>query len=448
MSFHLEFTDKGFVFAGKSYPSVPLLVSSDYLFVAPVCSYLRYLITHEQLAITSAVTYAEYIRHFWNFLEKENLKYDEIGDSDLLRWFNRQDVKNVGRLTQSARCDVIFDMYIWFEQNQFTHQIVRVPGYNDRDEFIPRLTARPVRHNAAVRRISKFGIVSAVRPRASASKRQPTPTVADITELYIAANVSDSSINERNNLLIDWYLQAGLRRLEWVALKVDSIPSWKIIDELLARNEAYELELTITKGSKSRRVSILPELLGKTREYIETSRSSVVDRFSKKSEGTYSEPKEIFLSNKTGKAMNLTAVSNLLTSWFKAAGVDGHGHRLRAVFLTNLFEAELSAEESRISLNPGTKLAIDYELILLKVAERAGHMNIESLRPYLALVRKRRGRIPGKVDAVTLQQQVTARQQELAVLEQKIALRKAELGTMAVENENSNPVQCGVNRTE
>lgn len=434
MSFHLEFTDKGFVFAGKSYPRVPLLVSSDYVFVAPVCTYLRHLITHEQLAITSATKYAEYIRYFWNFLEQENLKYDEVRDSDLLRWFNRQDAKNVGNLTQCARCDVIFDMYIWLELNQFVNQVVRVPGYNDSEKFIPRLTARPVRHNAAVRRISKFGIVSAVRPRASAVKRQPTPTVADITQLYIAANGSHSSINERNNLLIDWYLQAGLRRLEWGALKVNSIPSWKIIDELLAKNEAYELELTVTKGSKSRKVSILPELLGKTREYIEATRLSIVDRFLKKYGAMYSKPEEIFLSNKTGKEMNLTAVSNLLTSWFKAAGVDGHGHRLRAVFLTNLFEAELSAEESRISLNPGTKLAIDYELILLKVAERAGHMNIESLRPYLALVRKRRGRIPGKVDPVTLQQQVTARQQELAVLEQKIALRKTELGTMTVEN--------------
>ena len=434
MSFYLEFTDKGFVFAGRSYPRVPLLVSSGHVFVSPVCSYFRHLITHEQLATTSVTTYAEYIRHFWKFLEKENLRYDEVGDADLLRWFNMQNAEEVGKLTQCARCDAVFDLYIWLEKNQFVNQIVRVPGYNDTDHFVPRLTARSVPHNAAIGRMSKFGIVSAVRPRASAVKRQATPTIADITNLYIAASGLDSSVNERNNLLIDWFLQAGLRRHEWAALKVNDIPAWEIIDDLHARNEAYELELIAAKGSRPRHVRILPELLGKTREYIEDDRLSIIDRFIKKSGPIYVAPEEIFLSNKTGVGMNLTAISNLLTSWFKSAGIDRLDHRLRAVFLTNLFEAELCAEESGISLNPGTKLAIDYELILLKVAERAGHMNIESLRPYLALVGKRRGRTPGKIDGVTLQQQVTARQQELAVLEKKIASRRIELRTLAAED--------------
>lgn len=425
MSYYLTYTGGEFIYAGKRYPRVPLLLSDKHTFIEPVCAYFRHLAIHEHLKPTSLKTYAEYILHFWKYLGKKD--FSSINNSDLIGWFNSQEIQNVGKLTQGARCDVVFDLYIWLELNSFVNQMIRVPGHNDGDKFIPRLSVKSVRCNPQARRVSKYGIVSAVRPKGTSKKMQPTPTATDITNLYVVANGADSAEADRNSLLIDWYVQAGLRRLEWAALAVTDIPSWARIDEMTFRNEAFELELRVTKNSTVRHVSILPELLAKTREYIEGPRAAKVERFFRKDGVAYSQPHEIFLSNKTGQAMDLKAVSNLLTKWFKEAGVDGHGHRLRAAFLTNLFEAEISAEEGRIALNPGTKLAIDYELILMRVAERAGHRNIDSLRPYLSLIRKRRGRISKTTDSVTLHQQVIARQIELAVLEKKIAAREHEL---------------------
>lgn len=89
-------------------------------------------------------------------------------------------------------------------------------------------------------------------------------------------------------------------------------------------------------------------------------------------------------------------------------------------------EAEIAAEELRIAANPNTKIQIDYELILLKVAERAGHANIDSLRPYLTLARKRRSR-GESADFVTLQQRVDALKQQLIVLENRVKHRKVDL---------------------
>lgn len=72
------------------------------------------------------------------------------------------------------------------------------------------------------------------------------------------------------------------------------------------------------------------------------------------------------------------------------------------------------------SCPPRDKTLIDYELVLLKVAERAGHAHVDSLRSYLTLARKRRIRRGTEADPVTLQQQISALKQELAVLEARI----------------------------
>lgn len=430
MPCRLEFTGSRFLFAGKNYPGIPLLVDSGHQFVAPVCDYLRYLVTHDQLKTTSVKTYAEYLRHFWRFLEAGSLCYTEVCDLNLIAWLNKQEGEGVSELTRAARCDVVFDLYVWLEANGYVQQMVRIPGVNDHERFPPKITSARTKR-ASARRASRFGVVCAIRPRASKGHVQPTPTADDLTELYIASDKpTNAGLTDRNHLLIDWYAQVGLRRFEWAALTVEQIPDWAIIDTLRGANESYELPLKKTKGGRPRHVGVLPELLEKTREYIEGPRAVLIRRFRQSKSGHYRVPAEIFLSEKTGLTLGLKSITNLLTSWFKEGEVEGHGHRLRATYLTNLFEAEIVAEESRIAIHPGVKVMIDYELILIKVAERAGHADINSLRPYLTLARKRRARSGGSVDLVTLQQQIESRRQELALLEHRIRTRQAELKMM------------------
>ena len=87
-----------------------------------------------------------------------------------------------------------------------------------------------------------------------------------------------------------------------------------------------------------------------------------------------------------------------------AAGVKAWGHRIRATFLTELVEAELRAAEAAMASAGNSKQNIDWELILLKVAERAGHRNPDALRNYVTLVRKRRDKRKGVDTCVTLEQ--------------------------------------------
>jgi site-specific recombinase XerD len=428
MSIHLEFTDARFVFGGKSYPNIPLLVDSRRRFAEPLCEYLQHLVIFDHLRTSSAKTYAEYLLSFWRYLESNRLILQEICDYDLLKWLNLLEASGISVQTRAARCDAIFDFYVWMELNGYVNHSIRVPGWNDKEKFSPRLTSVSVKNIPKLRRSSKNGIISAIRPRAPVGGYQPTPTSDEVSRLYIAADKQENpNLTERNHLLIDWYVQVGLRRKEWSFLTKNQIPNWEAIYSLQQHGHAYELRLTKTKGDRIRDVAVMPELLEKTREYIEGPRATIVARFSHTRKGIYHEPEEVFLSHKTGKPLTLTAISNLLTHWFNEANVDGHGHRLRATYLTNLLDAEIEEQISRIAADPGIKIQIDYELILIKVAERAGHVNIDSLRPYLTLVKKQRIREPKTADLVTLQQQIEAKRQELAILEHRIRQHKEEL---------------------
>ncbi len=424
----LVYTDERFVFAKRSYPGVPLLVNEDGQFVDPVCDYLRWQVVYGRIRTSSARTYAEHILHFWNHLASRRLPFDEVNDAALLQWLNAQ--TEATDSTRGARCDAVFDLYVWLESEGYVRQMVRIPGFNDHEPFRPQLSSRPAKTGPFRRNSSKLGIVSALRPRQLAAPVLPTPDTDEIGRLHAALDTAaNSDVAARNHLLLDWYFQVGVRRMEWRALTLGQIPSWDSIDAAATRMHAVEVLLTATKGGRPRHVGALPELLERTREYIEGPRKQIVDRFRAKYGTAYKEPEEVFLSNKTGGPLESKAISNLLNQLFVLAQVDGHGHRLRATYLTRLFEAELMIEQARVASDPEAKLQIDFELVLRRVAERAGHRHIDSLRPYLTLARKRLARQAGTEQLLTIQQLLDAKSAELARTEALLSKRRAEYGS-------------------
>lgn len=419
MGCRLAYTDDRFVFGNRSYPGIPLLVDHQNQFVEPVCDYLRWRVVYGRLASTSARTYAEGILHFWNFLTDRGCPFDEIDDAIFLQWLTTQ--SGLRESTQAARCDAVFDLYLWMESVGYIHRMVRIPGINDQDVFTPRLSSRLARNGQLRRTSSGYGIVSALRPRQRHYGNLPTPGTDDIGKLRVAIDrTSAEDIAERNHLLLDWYLQTGLRRKEWRALTIEQLPSLSDVDAATEALHVLEIPLIETKGGRRRHAGALPELVERTWEYIVGSRADLVRRFREKYGPAYREPKEIFLSKKTGQPLEPKAISNLLSELFTHAGVDGHGHRLRATYLTRLFEAELMLEHARIAEHPGFKQRVDFELVLRRVAERAGHSSIDSLRPYLTIARKRIARQDGAEELLTIQQMLHSKRDALAHVERKL----------------------------
>ena len=280
MPYKLKKTNKNFVYARKSYAGIPVLVRSDGIFVREVCEYFLFLVISEHLAVTSAKTYAERIALFFNFLEIEGVNFRDVRDEHLIRWENQQTKNGLISDTQIDRCDAVFQFYVWLETRGYVTNLVRVPGHNDHLSFTPALTSAAPK-GSKQKKASKHGIVSAVRPKSKGRKILPTPTFDEVTELYVVADKGDVAFTERNHLLIDWYTQTGVRRHEFASLTISQIPSWKKIHELQQSSEAYGFLLTVTKGGTPREVPVLPEILERTREYIEGPREEIVKRFKK-----------------------------------------------------------------------------------------------------------------------------------------------------------------------
>lgn len=427
-AFHMEFTDSNFVFAGRSYSGIPVIVDPRQRFVEPVCDYLRYLVLVDRVAVSSAKTYAEYLMDFWKFLDDYGIDYQSVCDGELIQWQNIQEKRGVGSQTIAARCDAVTRFYIWAELNALVQQAVRIPGWNDKEKFTPQISVVPRKPHSRRHTSSVAAVVAVVRPKVRKPAFLPVPNSEDISNLYIAAaGAKQTGVVDRNTLLIDWYVQVGVRRVEWSSLTLRQIPQWTEIYSLRERRHVFELRLTKTKGGRARYVGVLSDLLETTREYIEGPRAEIVGRFLEKKNTNYREPEEIFLSYKTGLPLTLRSISNLLSSLFEEANVTGHGHRLRAAYLTNLFEAEIEAEELRVAMHPEAKLLVDYEMILHKVAERAGHAQIESLRSYITLIRKSRARRGLDIDIVALKQDIEAKQKTSEMLERRIAQQRIEL---------------------
>ena len=132
----------------------------------------------------------------------------------------------------------------------------------------------------------------------------------------------------------------------------------------------------------------------RTLDYIEGPRRRLVERFKKLKGKGYTEPPEIFLSHKTGRPLNLRSISNIFRQVFDAAGVEGHGHRIRAHFLENVVDAEAEAEEIAVTTSGGRKAAIDWHGVQMRAAEHARHRNPSSLDSYVRSIRKQRMRAP------------------------------------------------------
>ena len=387
----IEYTDERCVFANKSHSGIPLLVNNTG-FIKPACDYLRFRVTIDGIKPSSAKTYAEDLQCFFQYMEEIRQNWQHATDNTLLNWKNSQ---NVESKTINRRLDTVVSYYIWLETNNYISNVVKIPGLNSDAEFSPQITLLKVQKTNPHSKRTVISLKSPLRIKnASPSRILHTPTSDEISKIYAAISNVDPGIALRNNLLISWYRTAGLRRIEWLSLTVEQIPSWREVFNYYDIGEAHELLLKKTKNSKPRYVAVIPELLEETREYIEGPRSELVQRFSQKPD--YIKTNTLFLSHKTGRAMTPCTISNLLHSLMKNAGVNATGHRIRATYLTELVEAELAAAETLgISEEGRRKTSVDWDLILEKVAQRAGHQNPETLRAYVNLARKRRDKNTG-----------------------------------------------------
>ncbi|HKO98143.1 MAG TPA: site-specific integrase [Pyrinomonadaceae bacterium] len=381
----LLYTDERCNINGRPQPGIPLLLNSERAVVNSVSDWFRYQAVMFNSPPTTLRLYSDIMLSFWNYLIKEGVGWTEVDDNVLMTWRNHQEIENgVKKRTINQRLSTVFQFYWWAQSHDYIQNVVPDPG--NAESLAPAqisVAAKLAGTKSGVN--AKFKLSSSLLYRTTREPNVHTPTAEEAITLHAAlTKVARPTLAERNTLMLSWAEEAGLRRKEFASLTVDQIPDWNEIYDLIQQDSCKNLDLVVTKGGHHRIIELVPDLLLRTRNYIEEDRLAVVRRFKQKHGGIYKAPTAVFLSEKTGRRLTLGAITNLFREAFKKASVRGSGHRMRARYLTNLVQHyydEAFAKHGN---------SISFDIVLLKAAEAAGHASPASLRPYLNLVRKRR----------------------------------------------------------
>lgn len=180
--------------------------------------------------------------------------------------------------------------------------------------------------------------------------------------------------------------------LSFCRLRKSDLPTVEQAYDLIERDEPWTVYLRRKGRSDVEAITVLPDLLIRTLDYINTTRQETVTRHRAENIG-YAEPDEVFLSNtytaKTRGVLQANSVTNIGADAFRKAGVrNANIHRMRAKYAIGVVEMLVEAMAgNHVNIAPGSSWT---ETILTMAAERMGHASPLSLRPYLNYVLHRR----------------------------------------------------------
>lgn len=374
----LLFTGNTCLINGNQYPGIPLILDSKNKILEVPSVWLRHLVLNNKPVLSSIKQYAYQLKYWWIFIGDNGIKWDEVSDQTLRSWRDFMLAQGVDRKTINNYIITVFRFYLWAEKEKYVRDLIGEADISR--DFYPPITVSKKR-GKKLSNVFTTSLLFKTVPKPIL----PTPTSEQITILdkVLCESYGDNvCLFVRDSCIISWMQNCGLRRAEATSLKVSEIPDWNKLIDLEIEDDGANVRIT-GKGSKTRIVRARFQLLMDTRHYIENERELIVNRFKQKYGLAYKEPNEVFLSSKTGKALHPDSISQKLAKVFRKAGVEGSGHRIRARYATNQIEELFRAYYEKNRAMPHD------ETILLLVAQLMGHSNYRSLRPYLALAKKR-----------------------------------------------------------
>lgn len=401
-------TDEECVIGGLPYSGIPVFFSRNGV-ITPFSDYMIHMRVKHRTPESTAETYAYHLQKWQKHLMMVGVQWDRATDGTLIAWRDMQlDVEKLEPGTVSGYLQSAFSFYLWAEEQQVTRGNVAI--YGDMGK----------RYRISARRVEDGRYLTWVWPYLPTVPRKPnrhTPTSQEIERVH--GRMIQTGTGTRDSLLISFYEEAATRRAEALQLEVGDIPSWKQIEKARDSGETFTIKI-VGKGGKVRYVPVLPDLMGRARDYIEGSRSAAVQA-ARNRNSRYKEPADLFLGENSGRALNKQYVSRLISRHMRSAGIErASGHRIRARGLTNIVTAFDGYHEDGQPFSS--------EMILWKAADIAGHADPEYLRPYLNL-----SRAPGAESLAAKIMRGESRLRDLSVrIEEKCKTLEKLAGTSAV----------------
>jgi site-specific recombinase XerD len=343
----------------RLYKRVPMLLDTRGRIIGVATSWLLHLTVSKAKPLTLE-KYAYAIRMYYAFLGDTPLA--QSSSALLRRWRDSLESSHEGT-TINQSIDTVVAFLLWAQE--FGH-LSGVIG-----ETPPGGQAFPVRLIIGKGRNKR--LVCDVRADTKNPTRLPVPSTDDMDRLYARLTGPNEATSERNCLMADLAVQAGLRREEFASLPVAAVPSRGDINKHRLENKVHRLSVT-GKGGKTRIVPVLPELMSKLRDHIEGLRKELLGQTTRPS-------KWLFVSRKGGGRLTGSYISKLFT---KAFGDSKQSkltvHRLRARFASLLVLTLARREMKKRGLRD-----IREDFVLRQAAELLGHEDIETLRHYVDL---------------------------------------------------------------
>ncbi|MET0014357.1 MAG: hypothetical protein ABW088_11945 [Sedimenticola sp.] len=407
-------------FKQSSHAAIPVFYDDNGVIVA-VTDYMIYKSVTDTDVASSVRTYADQLLTFLRFIDgysfdeskgEAKLSWERVMDRHLTEWrtMRIEEGRDSGYIANVLY--TVFQFYLWAEENKYIRRHVAI--YDDDNEY--PISAKRTKNN---------GWTWPYIP-SSSGKIQPTPTNDDLEKLHVVTIEESDVVGLRDSLLLSMYERTA-RRFEALQVKVTDIPDWDEIEDCAAENSIITIEVTGKKGRK-RDLEFLPETMELAREYIEGKRASAV-KAARHRDKLYTEPEELFLGSTTGLPLNKQYMSRRISSLMKKAEVKGTGHRVRAKGLTDVVAAYDGWDEEG-----KPKSAED---VLLRAAEKAGHGDFKSLRPYLAFSRSEG--YAAKLNSIeslrAVETQLSIRKKQLTNIEKLLPLLNAVLNSDQVEAE-------------
>lgn len=395
----IYFSDDHCVVGKKKLSNVGVLLDGNSKPVTVVTDYLVYRRMSNKGRPDTIKLEGWILRLYWEFMSRERANFIDVTDEFLIRWSNcmqkgirvnhnqkpdpskkgKNNVLPIENTTINQRISVVVAFYVWCKE------VRKIPSYVVGD---PSIVDDAV-YQITVKRNAKTGeFCWPYYLKDTRSPRKPTPTDNDVKRLrdQIEKNHGDD-VSIRNNLIVSWKENVGLREVEVTSLRTDQIPSQKEITELMEKEVRHQIVLSErlgnkTKGGYTRELYVDPLLLQDTRDYIDLIRDEIVERFKRK--GNYKEPPQIFLSVINGKSIKAKTLANELGKAFKDASVPGSPHRLRSKFTFDTVERLYIG----MLLEKGDHRKIDANTIIFMAKEALGIKHASTmLRHYLDLVK-------------------------------------------------------------
>ena len=340
----------------------PILIKESMQIIEPAFRYLLYIaiISGRTRSPKTVRTYAEHLLDWFDTLEQSDLVWDEIQTETLARYRNRhltrvsQRTKRLYSLsTINDRLRAVCRFYTWAYKERLIDQLpfdtVTVPVPREYQPFLVHTKHDPgqvtaneltLREHEKVRRALHLSEVHRLMPK--------------LTQPY--------------QLMAEWALATGMRRMEICALRLYQIP--ESIRLRQRDHPLFPISLTITKGNKPRKAYAPIKLLDRTTRYIDEVRERIV-RAQRKRDPSYVPGDSLFLGMR-GQKISPKRMSDAFTKAFRVAEIQADLHCLRHTFAIRTLTALIKRKNQGEEIDP-----------LLSLRILLGHSTIAATGTYL-----------------------------------------------------------------